>query len=220
MIRVGYFGPVTRDLAFRLGRDLGDDVEVQPADSPQHLVSVLDEGRCSAGVAPLEDGHLGTDRRLIDALVFESERVQVIGTQVLESDEHGRVQVALLGTEPAARSRAGRSLLFCVPRRNRPGTLLSLLAPFGSRGVNLTKLESRPLGERMGEYGFLIEVDAGLGEPALHDALDELVAEDIHVKVLGAYEPPLSQLGLVDERPLPGEVLTSQRDVARLREPQ
>ena len=213
---LAYFDPDDGPIAAAATRVAGGEA-TRAAGSIRDVVVAVEEGDADRGLVPLEDGRLGTDRETIDALVFGARSVRVVEVHAVEREDRADVQVAVLAATAPPRQRAGRSLLFCVPRRNRPGTLSALLAPFGARGVNLTKLESRPLGGRLGEYGFVIEVDAGLAEPALHDALDELVSDDIHVKVLGAYEPPLSRLGRVDDRPLPGEVLTHPDDVDRLR---
>ncbi|MDX1658144.1 MAG: ACT domain-containing protein [Nitriliruptorales bacterium] len=211
-----YFDPDDGPIV-ALARRLAGDEEPVAAGSVRELIAAVEDGRADQGLVALEDGRLGTDRETIDALVFETGDVRVVEVHAVEREGQAGLQVAVVAASEPPRQRAGRSLLFCVPRRNRPGTLSALLAPFGTRGVNLTKLESRPLGGRLGEYGFVVEVDAGLAEPALLDALEELVAEDIHVKVLGAYEPPLSQLGRVDDRELPGGVLAHPDDVDRLR---
>lgn len=216
---VAYFDPHSGPIAAAarvLADDLGATAEARV--STREVVSDLEDGHAHRGLVPLEDGRLGSARETIDVLVFGTATVRVVGVRAVEGAEGGELQAGVLAASDPPYQRAGRSLLFCVPRRNRPGTLSALLAPFATRGVNLTKLESRPLGGRMGEYGFVVEADAGLGEPALHDSLDELVSEDIHVKVLGAYEPSLSRLGLVDDRPLPGDVLEDPDDVAQLRE--
>lgn len=217
-MRVAYFGPAdgpVRDAVARLADGLGGELE--RVNDVAAAVRAVEDGAAERAAVPLEDDHSGSHRTTVDALVFASSSTKVVEVLSVEDGQGRQVQIALLSTDDVQHARAGRTLLFCVPRRNRPGTLSALLSPLAARGLNLTKLESRPLGGRLGEYGFVVEVDAGLAEPALLDALEELVTDDIAVKVLGAYEPPLGQLGRVDERPLPGEVLESLDDVARLR---
>ena len=77
------------------------------------------------------------------------------------------------------------SLLLGV--RHVPGALVRCLQPFALRGLNLTKLESRPLGDRPWEYRFYLDVESEPGDPALSHALEELEAEAAEVKVLGSY---------------------------------
>jgi prephenate dehydratase len=78
------------------------------------------------------------------------------------------------------------SLAFWV--RNEPGALLMALQAFAGRGVNLSKLESRPSRNRAWEYVFLADVDADATEPACAAALDDLRAVATQVRVLGSYD--------------------------------
>ena len=71
---------------------------------------------------------------------------------------------------------------------HRPGSLLASLEPFARHGINLLKIESRPIHGRPWEYQFFIDVetdDAKRVEPALAE-LERAVNE---VRVLGMYPP-------------------------------
>jgi len=74
--------------------------------------------------------------------------------------------------------------------RNEPGTLLRALRAVAERGVNLSKLESRPSRERAWEYVFWVDVDAGTDEPACASAIAELREHATMVSVLGSYPRP------------------------------
>ena len=89
------------------------------------------------------------------------------------------------------RSRAGgKSSLVVYPGSNYPGLLLSLLEPFADRAINLTRVESRPSGERLGDYVFHLDFEAGLYEERAEDALAEVeaLAENGWVRRLGSYD--------------------------------
>jgi len=71
---------------------------------------------------------------------------------------------------------------------HRPGALLEALRPFAEQGVNLLKIESRPIHGRPWEYQFFLDVQSE--EPAkLHAALHELRASTNFLRVLGRYAP-------------------------------
>jgi prephenate dehydratase len=93
---------------------------------------------------------------------------------------------------PAWRAPAGpgaRTLLaFGV--RNEPGTLLAALRVFADRGINLSRLESRPSGAVRWEYVFWVDLDADAAEPVAAGALDELRHVAAMVRVLGSYPRP------------------------------
>jgi prephenate dehydratase len=71
--------------------------------------------------------------------------------------------------------------------RNEPGTLLAALRCFADRGVNLSRLESRPSRERAWEYVFWTDADADAAEPACAAALTALEGVATSVRVFGSY---------------------------------
>jgi prephenate dehydratase len=69
---------------------------------------------------------------------------------------------------------------------HRPGSLLSSLEPFARHGINLLKIESRPIHGRPWEYQFFVDVESA--EPArFEDALRDLRSASHEVRVLGMY---------------------------------
>ena len=71
--------------------------------------------------------------------------------------------------------------------RNEPGTLLRALQVFAERGINLSKLESRPSRSAAWEYVFWTDLDAHQDEPACAAALSELSAVATLVRTFGSY---------------------------------
>ena len=69
---------------------------------------------------------------------------------------------------------------------NIPGALYKALSVFAWRGIDLTKIESRPLKTALGEYFFIIDVNSEQ-ESLLQFALEELTAIGITYKILGQY---------------------------------
>ena len=87
----------------------------------------------------------------------------------------------------AAGAPAGHRTTVVFGVRNEPGTLLAALHAFADRGVNLSKLESRPSRERAWEYVFWADLDAAADDPATAAALADLAASATLVRVLGSY---------------------------------
>ncbi len=84
----------------------------------------------------------------------------------------------------------GKTSLVVYPNANYPGLLLELLEPFADRDINLTRVESRPSGERLGDYVFHVDIAAGLYEDRTQAALAavEDIASDGWVRRLGSYD--------------------------------
>lgn len=104
-------------------------------------------------------------------------------------------------TRPEGLRAEKASLVLSAP--NRPGGLYAVLGAFARRGLNLTKLESRPTQDTPWEYHFYVDFELGDGSLLLDDWLDELLAElrEPHgmVRLLGVY--PRAEKLTVDVQP-------------------
>jgi len=124
------------------------------------------------------------------------------GLVVLAADVHDRADnqtrffvVAPRGTarpsEPAA---ARPKSVLVAETENRPGALHGLLEVFAVRGINLTKLESRP-GPEPWTYRFFIELEGSADRGAAALAVEEAMDRTRSLRVIGTYaaaDPPSS----------------------------
>jgi len=78
------------------------------------------------------------------------------------------------------------SLAFSVPA-NVPGALMRPLQIFASRGINMSRIESRPTRRSFGDYLFFVDVEADLESEALKSALEELGGHTEMLKIFGSY---------------------------------
>ena len=70
---------------------------------------------------------------------------------------------------------------------NRPGALLAVLTEIAMRGVDLTRIESRPLQDRRGDYWFFLDGSGHVADPAMGEALAALRRRCTDVRFLGSY---------------------------------
>ena len=80
-----------------------------------------------------------------------------------------------------------KTSIVCFQREDRPGSLHAILSEFAARGINLTKLESRPTKQGLGNYCFLIDLEGHVADEVVADCLRVLHAELADVKFLGSY---------------------------------
>lgn len=78
------------------------------------------------------------------------------------------------------------SLIIELPE-DRSGTLLEMLEQFATRGVNLSLIQSRPIGDNMGRYRFVIDADGHVRDERMADALLGLRRFSPGVIFLGSY---------------------------------
>ncbi|HKV64507.1 MAG TPA: prephenate dehydratase [Candidatus Acidoferrum sp.] len=83
-------------------------------------------------------------------------------------------------------SASARKVSLAMRLAHRPGALLASLEPFAKHGVNLLKIESRPIHGRPWEYQFFIDVEAG-DVARLDQALAEVRGATSELRVLGRY---------------------------------
>jgi len=107
------------------------------------------------------------------------------------ADNPGAVTRFVLLTRPGsavpARTGADRTSVVAYIREDRTGALLEVLTEFAVRGVNLTRIESRPTGEQLGQYYFSIDCEGHLGDARVGDALAALRRICADVRFLGSY---------------------------------
>ena len=105
----------------------------------------------------------------------------------IEDRRENSTRFVLVGREPVGPTGSDKTSLVCFIEKDRPGALLAILHEFSDRGINLTKLESRPTKERLGEYCFFIDVEGHAGETEVGHALQSLRTKVLDVKVMGSY---------------------------------
>ncbi len=91
----------------------------------------------------------------------------------------------VMGKQPSAGG-SHTSLAFSTPA-NVPGALAKPLQVFASRGINLSRIESRPTKRSLGEYLFFIDLEADASQAPVQDALSELASHTEILKIFGSY---------------------------------
>lgn len=117
---------------------------------------------------------------------------ELSGMRVLQSGVEDRknnvTRFVVLGREASERSgRDKTSIVFDFDREDAPGLVYAALKPFADLGINLTKIESRPTGAKIGVYYFLLDFDGHVQDKNVQLALTELKRHTTMFKVLGSY---------------------------------
>ena len=91
----------------------------------------------------------------------------------IQNDSNNHTRFICISRKPEIYPGADRtSLMLALP--NRPGALYQLLGRFYAQGINLTKLESRPVPGRDFEFMFCFDIDASVYSPAFVRLIEEL----------------------------------------------
>ncbi len=97
---------------------------------------------------------------------------------------------------------------------DRAGALLEMLEQFATRGVNMSLLESRPIGDALGRYRFVIDLDGHILDERVADALLGLKRFSPNVIFLGSY-PRADKLAISVTQRYGDEVFIEARDWLR-----
>jgi prephenate dehydratase len=79
------------------------------------------------------------------------------------------------------------SLVFSELGADHPGALVDALSEFSNRGINLTRIESRPLRQGLGRYMFFCDLEGKEDDPAVAEAIVELRKKAESTRILGSY---------------------------------
>jgi len=80
-----------------------------------------------------------------------------------------------------------RTSLIIYLDKDRPGALFSILEEFARRGINLTRIESRPSRKGLGDYFFYIDLEGHVDDSAVLQAIDAIKEKAAMIRVLGSY---------------------------------
>jgi prephenate dehydratase len=150
------------------------DAEWRPASSNAEAARLAADGHLDAALA----GAFAAGRYGLAVLASEVNDVPDAVTRFVVTGRPGPLP---------APTGADRTSLVAFLREDHPGALMELLTEFAVRGVNLTRIESRPTGDGLGRYCFSIDCEGHLDDARVGEALMGLRRVCAQVKFLGSY---------------------------------
>jgi prephenate dehydratase len=104
------------------------------------------------------------------------------------ADEPGNeTRFVIVAAEDAAPTGDDKTSIAFTTHHDRPGSLVEVLNIFSNRGLNLTRVESRPTRRALGTYVFLVDFQGHRLDAAAAEALDATRAVTLWLRVLGSY---------------------------------
>ena len=155
----------------------------------QSLEKIGEDPARNVAIAPLEvvpgDGYrlLGTN---IGDYAANQTRFYLVAKVGGDEDVRRLEELLHAGPSPAAGPSRKSTVAFEL-QVDRPGGLLEVLELYKARGLNLTKIESRPAKHKLGSYVFIIDCEGDLRLPENQSILEGIAARSIRWKLLGVY---------------------------------
>ncbi len=127
---------------------------------------------------------------------------EIYGLEIAASNLEGKLpnstRFVIIGKdkkiEPSTEDDAGnrekqyKTSIICTPKKNRAGVLHDILGSFARRGIDLSRIESRPTRKKLGEYMFYIDLAGKSGNENLKESLEEVEKKSGYFRILGSYQ--------------------------------
>jgi len=141
-----------------------------------------------ASALGLLDGTLPAQAAIAAPGIVQHHDVEVLAENIGDNDN--AVTRFVLVSKPVAPGEptgADKTSLIVELPDDRPGALLDMLEQFSTRGINLSLLQSRPVGDALGRYRFVVDADGHVYDERMADALLGIRRFSPHVVFLGSY---------------------------------
>lgn len=191
--------PVEFALMVRPGTELSDVAlyTTHPhayAQCREWLAQALPDAHYSAGLstaaaaAEVADPASRFQAAIGPRIAAEHYGLDILAEDIGDNDAaHTRFVLASKRRPPEAPTGADCTTLVIFIRQDHAGALLEILTEFAVRGINLTRIESRPTKKQLGDYYFSLDIQGHIGEARVGEALAGLHRICLEVRYLGSY---------------------------------
>lgn len=111
----------------------------------------------------------------------------VMGEECISDEKNNYTHFLLIKKGESSLPANSEKVFFSAVCPHEPGSLLKLLKIIASYGINMTKIESRPVRNRPGDYRFFIEADCDIAGKEAQELLAAIKANTLECKLIGAY---------------------------------
>ncbi len=157
----------------------------------RHLVGLLPGVEVEAANSTSEAAQRVADSSEPLAAIGSRLAAELYGLELMregmEDHPDNRTRFVLLGKEKVPPTGEDKTSMVCFIYQDRPGMLLQILQEFAFRYINLSKIESRPTKEVLGDYCFFIDCEGHEDDEVVASALKCLECKLPRVKRLGSY---------------------------------
>lgn len=142
----------------------------------------------AAGAEDVADPASRFQAAIAPRLAAEHYGLDVLAEDIGDNEAaHTRFVLISRTQKPAEPTGADCTTLTIFIRQDHAGALLEILTEFAVRGINLTRIESRPTKKQLGDYFFSLDIQGHINEARVGEALEGLQRICLEVRYLGSY---------------------------------
>ena len=151
-------------------------------------VALIPSTSTAAAAAAIADGTAVFDAAIAQRIAADMYGLNVLADEIADTTDATTrfVVVELPGRIPASTG-ADKTTLSLFIHQDQPGALLAILNEFAVRGVNMSRIESRPTRKGLGDYYFSVDIEGHVADARVSEALMGLHRVCLDVRYLGSY---------------------------------
>lgn len=146
------------------------------------LVPITDTAKAVRMISEKNDSSEAAIANKVAAEIYDMEVIE----ESIETNPRNYTRFVVIGMEPIEKRKKTKSSII-YSTGNRPGALFEVLKIFADNGINLVKLESRPIQEKPWEYMFYVDFEADIESEDFRPILKTIEEKTDYFKILGSY---------------------------------
>ncbi|MBO5027048.1 MAG: ACT domain-containing protein [Clostridia bacterium] len=151
------------------------------------FASLRDAESTGFGISRAEEDDSGKSAAIAGAHTENLRSGFVMSEESISDEKNNYTHFLLIKKGENALPKTSERLFFSAVCPHRPGSLLELLQIIAKYGINMTKIESRPVKDRPGDYRFFIEADCNIAADEVQEMLAAIRQHTLECKLIGAY---------------------------------
>ena len=151
------------------------------------FASLRDVESTAFGLSRAMEDESGKSVAIVGAHTENLRKGFVMGTECISDEKNNYTHFLLIKKGEKALPKNSQRVFFSAVCPHKPGSLIELLQIIAKYGVNMTKIESRPEKNKVGEYRFFIEADCDIAQKETQEMLKAVALHTLESKLLGAY---------------------------------
>ena len=151
------------------------------------FAALRDAESTAFGLVKAMEDESGKSAAIVGAHVDNLRHGFVMSEECISDEKNNYTHFLLVKKGADCLPKTSQRIFFSAVCPHRPGSLLELLQIIAKHGINMTKIESRPVKKRPGDYRFFIEADCDIASPEVQEMLEAIKANTLECKLLGAY---------------------------------
>lgn len=151
------------------------------------FAALRDAESTTFGLARATEDETGKSAAIVGAHTENIRRGFVMSEESIADEKNNFTHFLLVKKGVENLPQESERVFFSTVCPHKPGSLLQLLEIIKRFGINMTKIESRPVRNKVGEYRFFIEADCDIASKEVQSLLAEIRVHTLECKLLGAY---------------------------------